>query len=483
MRPTLEATNTDDAAMTRIANERPLAESFARVGQDTPPPANSTLSRQGESLADIASRTGTTEPALRTANPALTPFDALPMGTAVTMPAPAYEIAMSDPVVVAGPEGGNDDTLSPHETLEAIEDLPEPHIRDLPPQLPDDDRRQILQYRQDAQDARILEMAETALADAEPPQLSDYASLPLATAQAEYQMALDQYNADLAELRDIVADIRQRQLEADPAFQALPEMQQQAIIALLRDPDFQALPMDQQQAVLAALRDPAFQTLPADQQQAVVAAMLAGEYYITGVSMVENHGFHSGDADAVRFDILIDGESTPVFMPVETDPTLNYHGLDEVASGLVALEPQSRERIERVDVNAGQNPADAYWEQEYNMPGFRSYMTAGVEGIVSIYPTDGAQSQSALDGGLQHEVGHIVSKQEFGDTDAGWAEWEAAMEADGQSVSDYADASRDEDFAETYKLYMSVIGTPEEAAAREQFPERFAILDEMTGNG
>lgn len=449
--------------MTRIAAALPLAEPLARTGLDTPPSASATLSRHGESLADVAQRTGTSESALRTANPTLTPFDALPAGTRVSTPAPTpdTEGPAFDPGDIADLFGRRD-TPSPRETLEAIEDLPEPNVRDLPPQLPEADKRQILEHRQATHDAQVVEMAEAALADAEPPQLSDYSALPPATALAEYAMALAQYHADIAALQGALADSRQQQVEATTGFQTLTP--------------------EQQQGVRDVLHDPAFQALPLDQQQAIMASMLAGEYYVTDVSAVENHGFNSGEADAVRFDITIDGGTTPVYLPAEPDPALDYHGLDEVANGLVALDPQSRERIERVDVNAQANPADAYWAEEYDMPDFRSYMTAGAEGIVSIYPSEGGTpSQDSLDGGLSHEVGHIVSGQDMGDAE--WAAWETAMDADGQSVSDYADASRGEDFAETYKLYMSVIGTPEEAAAREQFPERFAILDEMTGNG
>lgn len=449
--------------MTRIAAALPLAEPLARTGLDTPPAASATLSRHGESLADVAQRIGASESALRTANPSLTPFDALPAGTRVSthVPVPDTGGPAFDPGDIGGPFGRRD-TPSPHETLDAIEALPEPHIRDLPPQLPEADKRQILEHRQATHDAQVVEMAEAALADAEPPQLSDYSALPPATAQAEYAMALAQYHADIAALQGALADSRQQQVEATAGFQTLTP--------------------EQQQGVRDVLHDPAFQALPLDQQQAIVASMLAGEYYVTDVSAVENHGFNSGEADAVRFDITVDGETTPVYLPAEPDPALDYHGLDEVANGLVALDPQSRERIERVDVNAQANPADAYWAEEYDMPDFRSYMTAGAEGIVSIYPSEGGTpDQDTLNGGLLHEVGHIVMGQDFNLFDT--IGWSVAMAGDGQSVSDYADNSIKEDFAETYKLYMSVIGTPEEAAARAEFPGRFEILDGMTGNG
>ena len=71
----------------------------------------------------------------------------------------------------------------------------------------------------------------------------------------------------------------------------------------------------------------------------------------------------------------------------------------------------------------------------------------------------------------------MVTGQEFGDAE--WAEWEAAMDADGVEPSGYATNSRGEDFSETLKLYMLVRGTPAEAQMRDVMPERFAILDRL----
>ncbi|MET0328783.1 MAG: hypothetical protein ABW163_08450 [Luteimonas sp.] len=425
--------------MNRIDGALPLM-AVLRARVETPPPA-STVSQQGERLADVAARMQIAEPVLQQLNPGLTPFDVLSAGTAVATPpqADASQPVRQD----ATPPAPAADATSPRQTLDAIEALPEAGIADLPRQLPDEDRQQILGARQDARDARILQMAEAALAGAEPPKLSDYAALPSGTARAEHTMAMAQYQTDMAALREVVIDVRVRQLEAEPAFQALP----------------------------------------ADTREAVVTAMRNGDYTITDVASVTAHPFHSGAADATRFDVTIDGVTTPVYLPVQTDPALSYHSLDQVAAGLVSMPPHARAQIERLDVNADRNPEDAHWEVEYNSPGFRSYMTAGAEGVVSIYPMppEDAQAQDWLNGSLLHEVGHIVSLRDFSDDD--WATWNAAVASDGDVVSDYARNSPLEDFAETYKLYLSVIGTSEEAAARTRFPERFEILDGMTGQG
>lgn len=447
--------------MNGISSALPLVEPpQTRVRADQMLPT-STLSHQGESLADVAQRAGTSEAALREANPTLTPFDVLPANTRVSTPAPAPADAASTPASDAGTAGMADSAArTPHGTLAEIDAIPVPDTRDLPPQLPPEDRQQILDARQAAYDARVLALAEAGLASGAP-QLSDYASLPPPVAHAEYRMALQQYHSDIAALQGVVTERRQSQLQAAPGFQALSP--------------------EQQQGALDVLDDPAFQALPATTQTSVMAAMRAGEYFITDVAAVENHDFRSGESDAVRFDVTIDGATTPVYMPTEPDPALDYHPLFEVAQGLASLPAHARERVERIDVNAQQNPDDAHWEAEYNNPGFRSYMTAGAEGVVSIYPGEGGtRTQFSLNGGLAHEVGHIVMGQDFNLFDT--VAWSVAMAADGQSVSDYANNSIKEDFAETYKLYVSVVGTSAEADVRAQYPERFEMLDRVTGN-
>jgi hypothetical protein len=109
------------------------------------------------------------------------------------------------------------------------------------------------------------------------------------------------------------------------------------------------------------------------------------------------------------------------------------HSLDEVVKGLAALPDSSRQLIRQVNMDGKRNPSDAYWEQVYHSPGFRSYMTAGASGVVDIYPTVYPQTQHACDASLIHETGHIFSGRTWGNwqSDPRWQGWDAATGQDG----------------------------------------------------
>jgi hypothetical protein len=221
-------------------------------------------------------------------------------------------------------------------------------------------------------------------------------------------------------------------------------------------------------------------------------------YTVTGPTDVAGYtGFASGTADALRYEVEIEGRKIPVFMPKNPSATETYQSIDEVAKGLAALPKAVRDRVDSVKVEPGRNPSDAYWEKEYGIPNFRSYMTAGADGNINIYP--GKASQEVLDVSMVHETGHILSKQVLGETGSAtrglvdgisdffggttWNDWKEAMKNDGVAPSVYAKtaaaSSPDEDFCETLALYMKVKGTPREAQLRAIMPERFAMLDEM----
>lgn len=208
-------------------------------------------------------------------------------------------------------------------------------------------------------------------------------------------------------------------------------------------------------------------------------------YEMTGPTDVDDHEFPSGKADALRYDVVIDGQTIPVYLPKDPDAAEGgLHSAEEVAKGLAALPAANRALIEEVSVDPHRNPADEYWAEKYGDPNFRSYMTAGAEGKVTIYPSghEGTASQSVLDSSLIHETGHVLSGREYGgDDDARWDRWEAAMESDGVDASGYARNSKGEDFAETLTLYQTVRGTPQEAELRALMPERFALIDELLG--
>lgn len=104
--------------------------------------------------------------------------------------------------------------------------------------------------------------------------------------------------------------------------------------------------------------------------------------------------------------------------------------------------------------------------------------TATAEGEIRMYPvmsTDIVYMALAL----RHELAHTFSERQRGydPLGPGWADWQNAEMADLAFVSRYSMASPVEDYAETAAIYLTVLGTPDEEAARKQFPSRFDILD------
>jgi hypothetical protein len=207
-------------------------------------------------------------------------------------------------------------------------------------------------------------------------------------------------------------------------------------------------------------------------------------YTVHGPTEVKNHAFRSGAADANRYEVEIGGRRIPVFVPSRPNAANgSFHSIDQVARGLAALPAASRAVVNQVSVDPAQNPDDAYWARQYGDPNFRSYMTAGADGNVTIYPTlGGSPSQDGLDGSLIHETGHTLSMRAWGgESDKRWDAWRTASQNDGIRPSSYAASSPGEDFSETLVLYNRVRGTPQEAEFRAMMPERFRILDRMVG--
>ena len=211
----------------------------------------------------------------------------------------------------------------------------------------------------------------------------------------------------------------------------------------------------------------------------------AAPYELAGPTEEADHQFSGQKADAeVWTQNFTDahGGSLTIYAPKDPlEAGMHQHSVQEAADAAATLPLGSRDVVNSITLNPVENPDDSYWASEYNDPDFHSYMTAGVGGDITIYPDD-TNEQPGEDyrkGTLIHETGHTWSYQQWGeDTDgAKWQPWKDAMAKDPVSVSGYADASIDEDVAETVQIYASTKDTPKHEEYRAMVPARFAILD------
>lgn len=204
------------------------------------------------------------------------------------------------------------------------------------------------------------------------------------------------------------------------------------------------------------------------------------------------YGFDSSDGivSALRYDVEIDGRTVPVYVPRDLpDGVGHHHTVRELVDGLRAQPEELRNGVDRIVIEPDANPAD-----ELYASGARSYMTAGAQGTIRVYPTETPQPFDVLASSVSHEVGHVLSHRAWGvpDTETrpdgridfiyegpAWDRYREAAEADGVLPSGYADVDIGEDLAETLKLYTSVQGTPFEATLRDVFAHRFALIEEL----
>lgn len=206
-------------------------------------------------------------------------------------------------------------------------------------------------------------------------------------------------------------------------------------------------------------------------------------YVIHGPTEVSGADFASGPQDALRYEVEIGGRRVPVSISRDQDASRGkYHSIDEVARALAVQPDGSVALVKEVRVDGHRNPADDHWAEVYGMPNFRSYMTAGASGIVSIYPSLGKPNQPSMNASFTHETGHILAGQRLGTSGAEgvkWSDWEAAIASDPVAPSAYGLKSRGEDFAEAFATYIALRATPEEALARRLMPTRFELLDRL----
>ena len=93
-------------------------------------------------------------------------------------------------------------------------------------------------------------------------------------------------------------------------------------------------------------------------------------------------------------------------------------------------------------------------------------------GEITLFPTNGAQSQNDFDNRLMHESGHNYQGSLWRSAQ-GVQEWRTAAAADNRLPSPYAGENTGDDFCEFNILYNTARGTSCEATARQLYPNRW----------
>jgi hypothetical protein len=223
------------------------------------------------------------------------------------------------------------------------------------------------------------------------------------------------------------------------------------------------------------------ESLPDVANDAVTTPQVA--YTLAGPTEEKGFAFDGKTADAEKWLVTFgDGVSFPIYAPKSPTPGYHNHSARDAADAAAFLPKPSRSKIKRIALNPITNPQDPYWATQYKRPNFHSYMTAGADGVLTIYPDKAATKlpdQSSIATSMAHETGHTWSLKTWGeDTTKGkWIEWKKAMVADRVSVSGYAKADISEDAAETLKVYVMTQDSPSNDEYRQIVPHRFEMLD------
>jgi hypothetical protein len=204
------------------------------------------------------------------------------------------------------------------------------------------------------------------------------------------------------------------------------------------------------------------------------------DYTLTGPTEQKNYVFRGKTADAEVWSLtFVDGITIGIVAPKALEPGYHNHTVQQAAEAVSHLPKFNRSVINTILLNPVVNPDDNRVD-EYDNP--RSYMTAGVAGVVTIYPgedTESLHSDEEMQSVMIHETGHTWAFRTWGtdETKGKWLEWKQAMDKDHTFVSNYAKKSIHEDVAETINVYVSAQGSPRFKKYRQVVPHRFAMLD------
>lgn len=162
---------------------------------------------------------------------------------------------------------------------------------------------------------------------------------------------------------------------------------------------------------------------------------------------------------------------------------------------------QLRGALDTIKIEMGANPRNEFWEEKYDMPGFRSAAVGG-GGTITVFGGLPQLTERTFHHEFGHNVGFAVREAQdresrrAGTLAADMAEdlvtgdgaspnvprgFSLASKADGRSISGYGDRAIAEDFAEFYEEY--VISAKGGGGAlrqlRSRYPNRFALLQQQ----
>lgn len=254
--------------------------------------------------------------------------------------------------------------------------------------------------------------------------------------------------------------------------------------------------------------DPAtFRKFLSDEKYLKFDVRLPGEKRMTGKKHsvgpdkeVKDHPFKGGKADALMCEATIEipimfwswDFKVPIYRGKTFTPPKpgRVHATPkDFAAILSELPVESLIQVKQVNLNPTPNPDDAAWAADpaYNPSGgdFVSHMSMGAAGIVQVYPAAANADLKEIETTLLHETGHSISNRILGEnkTDKPWDKWRDAMRADGMNLSTYGKSSVNEDFAESWALWLPVRGTAAEAEVLALIPNRVKIMKTIYETG
>lgn len=196
---------------------------------------------------------------------------------------------------------------------------------------------------------------------------------------------------------------------------------------------------------------------------------------------IEHHEFYArhANADVHKF-LKSSGESIEIYKSIRTGQGYQTN-VQAVSKSLSLLHPSIFKLLEAVMIEPSSNPDDEYWRHKYRDPYFHSYMVAGIDGIVHVFPTPIPEIQDTTDACLAHEMGHVLSLKFWSEQldHPGWKNYIKATKSDRIRPSNYARQSPHEDFAETFRLYVLYDRLEKYKNLQHLFPARFDIIGNL----